>query len=147
MLETYVILPLNKYDALQEQVHQTPLAAQDLSKGPLEPETVNTQNPVEPTEISTPMSSEASDPEILAAEEMEESIPPSTKKLILDKKLPESYFEKCLRILENRGIGQLNLPNLKDLVRSACSRSTRKNMTVLPNESTFYAFIIKHGLM
>ena len=144
MLETYVILPLNKYDALQEQAHPTPPSTQEESRIPLETESKNTVTSSEAAEGSEAFLSEDSEAEVLAPEEDTERIPSTTKQLIKDKKLRETYFQKCLKVLENSGIGQLHLPNLKELVHSACSRNNRK---VLANESTFYAFIIDHGLM
>ena len=140
MLETYVIVPLNKYDALQEQIR----TESQVPKVPLDTESKEVDTSTETFEDSAPLSSGDSEAEMVPPEKPTESFPSTTKQLINSQKLRESYFEKCLRILEKRGIGQLNLPNLKDLVRIACST---RNSKKLPNESTFYAFLIDHGLM
>ena len=146
MLESFVVLPLQKYENLQELAHK-PSEDVDTHSSASQPPADKEAQPVEkspPPEAAESIPESAHDSDSSSSlHDLSTHISDKTKQMVRDKKINETYFMKCLKVLEENGIGHLHLENLQDLVRNSISQSRKK----LPNEEAFYSFIIQHGLM
>ena len=145
-VQACVVLPLSKYESMEEQLINPPSIEKDNSEKEEKKmkDELEAQPPPESEEEAVEKDAEAFNESKDEKASCGVAISKKVKTLVKNRNLANVHFEKMLKaIQEYKGDDKLNLSNLSQLVRQACGKSTKK----LPNEEEFYNYLIKHNLI
>ena len=140
--ETFVVVPHEKFNAMEEQLRQQ---HPPRPKTPTPPPTPSDEsNEDEKKEEVPPL--QTKEPSAPVPEEIPErgtTLSEGTKEMVKNKSLHKRAFHKFLQAVSTVGKSKPDFENLEGLIRGALSQSKR----LLPNEESFYIYLLEHGLM
>ena len=141
--QPYLIVPKEKYQALEEKATQKIKDQMPLSKeSPIDTPTTSQVTKELTTEPAKKADSPAPDQQGSMVDGPSTSISPTTRELVKTKKIAHRAFEKFVKAVDTYSQdGQFS--NLDELIKSALNRSSK----AIENEEDFYAFLETHGLM
>ena len=137
-VESYVLMPLHRYEKMEEDLLSKPSPAASNSEPTVE------KADKEDAELKPEETLPALEPEPEPDIPTKSGLSKKVKKLAKKNVLGSTHFEKLLRAIEMyKGENQLNLSNLPELVRQACGRSAK----TLENERPFYMWLIQKNML
>ena len=146
-IETYVVVSHEKFMAMEEELRQKtspprvptpppPSANDDVDEGDQEEDAEESAlTTAEPKSTNNDLATAPSEAKPLLSKE--------SRDLVTSKSIKNRAFHKFLQAIATFANDKLNISNVDDLVKNALSQSKR----LLPNETEFYAFLLKHSLI
>lgn len=153
-VETFVILNLERYNHMQEELQNKKKRNTSPPKSPPPPkmtkdndyddEKVKSEDENESQGESQKSLTESNpnDSVDVSDQSYDKKVSEKTKSMIKKKTVFQNHFEKLFKALEKyKGI-DTNFPNLQQLIKAAIGSSKR----TLPNEEKFYKLLLDHQL-